>query len=198
MTFPPYRRSSAVTAALLAILPPSASHSQEAPALDPVVTEARGIVKRVAGELLGTLQSAMKDGGPVAGIAVCQSAAPLIAAEAFKSAGWSVGRTSLKIRSPANAPDAFERKALEDFVAAAKTGADLAKLERFETVTDNGKRTVRYMKAIPTAEPCLACHGSNLKPETAKAIADLYPTDQATGFALGELRGAFTLKRVLE
>jgi Protein of unknown function (DUF3365) len=197
MILTPQGRAPFTTAILLACFCAAPASSQDALPTDPLVIEARGIVKQFAGELLGTLETAMEEGGPVAGVAVCQSAAPVIAADASKSARWSVGRTALKVRSPANAPDSYERKVLEDFAFAAKAGSDLAKLERFETVTENGKRTVRFMKAIPTAEPCLACHGSNLKPEVAKAIAELYSTDQATGFALGELRGAFTLKREL-
>ncbi|MOA58455.1 hypothetical protein D3C78_1828600 [compost metagenome] len=53
------------------------------------------------------------------------------------------------------------------------------------------------MKAIPTGEPCLACHGQQIKPELAAVIDQRYPQDQARGFALGELRGAFTLRRSL-
>ncbi|MNT54386.1 hypothetical protein D3C72_1915480 [compost metagenome] len=56
----------------------------------------------------------------------------------------------------------------------------------------------RLMKAIPTGEPCLACHGQNLKPELAAVIDQRYPQDQARGFAPGELRGAFTLRRSME
>ena len=47
------------------------------------------------------------------------------------------------------------------------------------------------MRAIPTEALCLTCHGETLAPELAAAIAREYPNDQATGFKLGELRGAF-------
>lgn len=163
-----------------------------------LAVEARGIAKGFAGELMTTLQTAIKDSGTVGGIAACHVSAPAIAAEAAKKSGWSIGRTSLKVRNPANAPDAFERQTLEDFQAAALAGADLAKLERGELVKKDGKTKFRFMKAIPVGEPCLACHGSNVKPDTAKAIRDLYPEDQAVGYGLGDLRGAFTLTRSFE
>ncbi|WP_425609259.1 c-type heme family protein [Thalassobacterium sedimentorum] len=40
---------------------------------------------------------------------------------------------------------------------------------------------------------CLACHGdpASIAPEVTQKIAQLYPADTATGFAVGELRGAF-------
>ncbi len=50
------------------------------------------------------------------------------------------------------------------------------------------------MKAIPmAAEPCAACHGTDVKPDVKSEIDKLYPQDQATGFKPGELRGAFTI-----
>jgi hypothetical protein len=54
------------------------------------------------------------------------------------------------------------------------------------------------MKAIGTAEPCLACHGKQIEPALAQLIDVRYPQDQARGFAQGELRGAFTLRRPVD
>ena len=51
------------------------------------------------------------------------------------------------------------------------------------------------MKAIPTGEVCLKCHGSNVAPDVKAAIGELYPEDQATGFKAGELRGAFSVSK---
>ena len=86
---------------------------------------------------------------------------------------------------------------LEFFDAEKAKGADVAKLERSEVANVNGVPTFRYMKAIPTAEPCLTCHGSNV-PEPVKAkLAALYPEDRATGYNAGDIRGAFTLSKPL-
>jgi hypothetical protein len=49
------------------------------------------------------------------------------------------------------------------------------------------------MRAIPTDALCLTCHGKTLAPDLAAAIARNYPGDQATGFELGQLRGAFSV-----
>ncbi len=43
----------------------------------------------------------------------------------------------------------------------------------------------------------LAAGGSALKPAVAAKVKELYPEDQAVGFAAGQLRGAFTLSRPL-
>ncbi|MFN7177274.1 MAG: DUF3365 domain-containing protein, partial [Thermaurantiacus sp.] len=54
---------------------------------------------------------------------------------------------------------------------------------------------LRYMRAIPTAPQCLACHGPEeaIAPAVRAAIAERYPDDRATGFRAGELRGAFSI-----
>jgi hypothetical protein len=53
------------------------------------------------------------------------------------------------------------------------------------------------MKAIPTAELCLTCHGEALDPELQATLDELYPADKARGFKEGDIRGAFTLSRPL-
>jgi hypothetical protein len=125
---------------------------------------------------------------------VCQTIAPGLAEEAGEARGLKVGRTGLRVRNPANAPDDWERRVLEDFAAKIEAGTDVAKLEHAETVIDAvGVATFRYMKAIPmAAEPCLTCHGAP-EPALKAEILRLYPQDQATGFKPGELRGAFTV-----
>lgn len=161
------------------------------------VAEARGIVKEFFGNLKGELETAMQAGGPTNAILTCKGRAPMIAAESSKKSGWDVARTSLKLRSPANAPDPWERQVLEQFAARKAKGEDLAKMEYSEVVTEGAQKSFRYMKAIPVQELCLSCHGTNLKPEVVASLKKLYPTDQATGYKEGDLRGAFTLSKPL-
>ena len=159
--------------------------------------EARAVVGDFFKSLKGTLMTAMKEGGPVHALGVCRTRAlPLTTAAAKKSA-WKVGRTSLKLRNPSNKPDGWERAVLKDFETKKAAGADPKKLEFFEIVEADGKKTFRYMKAIPTAKPCLACHGSQIKAPVRAKLADLYPMDKATGFKPGDIRGAFTLSKAL-
>lgn len=68
-----------------------------------------------------------------------------------------------------------------------------------ETATrESGQWRYRYMKAIPLGELCANCQGTDIAPDLAAAIRAKYPQDQATGFKVGELRGAFTLSKPLE
>lgn len=165
---------------------------------DADVAEARGIVKSFAQTLKGRLTTAMSESGPLHAVDVCNVEAPRIAREHEEAGDWSVARTALKVRNPDNAPDPWERRVLEQFAERAAAGEDLATMEHVETVERDGRQVLRYMKAIPTGEMCVTCHGADLEPELAAGIDALYPEDQARGFQPGELRGAFTLSRPLD
>ncbi|MNZ74879.1 hypothetical protein D3C78_933410 [compost metagenome] len=178
-----------VTLSLLAALstPALAADVQQ------LTAEGAALIPPFQQQLLDTVKSAMQSGGPVKAVEACQLLAPQITAQ-HSQAPWKVGRTALKLRNPNNAPDAWERQVLEQFAARAAAGEPVMELKHAEIVDGE----FRLMKAIPTGEPCLACHGQNLKPELAAVIDQRYPQDQARGFAPGELRGAFTLRRSME
>jgi len=160
--------------------------------------QAGKIIKGFAMTLKGTLTQEMKAKGPVAAINVCNHKAEQIARN-FSFAGWTTGRTALKLRNTMqNTPDEWETAVLKMFEKKLAEGADPKTLTKAEIVTENGRKVFRFMKAIPVGKPCLTCHGENIKPEVRDAIEALYPNDKATGFKLGQLRGAFTLTKVLD
>lgn len=178
-----------ITAVLLGSLSTAAS----AETLPELTAEGAALVPAFQQHLLATVKSAMQAGGPAKAVEACQLLAPQIAAEHSKSP-WKVGRTALKVRNPENSADAWERQVLEQFAVRAAAGEPVAELQHAEMVQGE----FRMMKAIATGEPCLACHGKQIEPALAALIDVRYPDDQARGFALGELRGAFTLRRQVE
>ena len=187
----------AVAAALLAGCA-SSTKETTTPPVDPNVSQARGITKDFFTALKGELTTAMQAGGPTNAIAVCKDKAPAIAKEERQQSGWQkVGRTSLKLRNPANKPDAWELAVLKQFDERKAAGEDPMKIEYSEVVTAGTKKTFRYMKAIPTLDVCLACHGEKIETTTAAKLKKLYPKDQARGYKVGDLRGAFTLSKDL-
>jgi hypothetical protein len=159
------------------------------------VAGSRAVVKAFGEDLRAQLMAALKTDGPVAAIEVCNMSAPEIALDQERATGWSVGRTSLKLRNPDNAPDAWEGGVLESFEARKAAGESAKALEHWAVVETDTGRVFRYMKAIPTGEPCLACHGGDLKPAVAAKLDMLYPNDRARGFAVGDIRGAFTIEQ---
>ena len=62
---------------------------------------------------------------------------------------------------------------------------------------EDGRAVYRYMRALPTQELCLGCHGTDdrLSPAVKARLAALYPDDKAVGYGLGQIRGAMTIKK---
>jgi hypothetical protein len=182
-----------IAALLIGALPAAATAAET----DALAAEARGIIQGFAGELKGELQGAMKSGGPGKAIEVCNQVAPAIAEAHSERSGWQVGRTSLKLRNPANAPDAWETRVMEAFEARKAHGEAPAAIDHFAVVERDGGKVFRYMKAIPTEAVCTKCHGGELAAPVAAKLDGLYPQDQARGYREGDLRGAFTLEKRL-
>lgn len=166
--------------------------------MDALKGEAKRVMQQFGGALKGELEAAMKAGGPVAAIKVCNEKAPEIANSVSASEGWSVGRSSHKLRNQKNVADPFTAGAIEDFLSRQAKGETADTLVKAGVVEENGKKVFRIVKAIPTGEVCLNCHGGDtVKAEVVDELAKLYPEDQARGFAVGEMRGVFTLAKEL-
>lgn len=147
------------------------------------------LADRFQKELLSALTAAMAAEGPQGAIGVCSSIAPALAAQLSEESGASVRRTALKTRNPAAKADATEQRVMASWAAAPID--DEGRPKRW-TAREGGE--YRYMRAIPTMPMCLACHGENIALEVTAAIRAHYPEDQATGFAPGQLRGAFSIR----
>jgi len=159
--------------------------------------QARALIGDFMTTLQGELKSGLQEGGPPAAVRVCEDVAPTIAGSLSDQSGWQVGRTSLKTRNLDNAPDPWEEQVLEQFKDRKTAGQPVSDMTYAAVVEEDGIKTYRFMKAIPTQEVCLACHGKNLSPELVEVLDKLYPEDQARGYEVGDIRGAFTLSKPL-
>ena len=161
--------------------------------------KARETALTLAERLRSQLAAAIKSGGMVSALGLCQTISPDLVTSANDEFGFETGRTALRLRNPENAPDEWELKVLQQFQSQIAAGTDPAKLEFAETVTTaEGDKLFRYIKPIMTADMCLGCHGTDVKPDVKAEIARYYPEDKAMGFKLGELRGAFSLVQLVE
>jgi Protein of unknown function (DUF3365) len=168
-----------------------------APAEMSWVPQARAVSTSVPPKLLAVLQEEIARGGPEGAIGVCREQAPALARAASEQSGWAVKRVSLRNRNPKAVPDAWERAALEDFDRRAAAKESPATLEKAELAMVNGQPVQRYMRALPTMALCTQCHGAadKLSPAVTARLKALYPDDRATGYAVGDIRGAMTLSR---
>lgn len=185
-------RKTALTFALACALPALAAD-------DPMLAEARSVASAIPPKLLNVLQEEIANGGSVQAIGVCRDKAPAMAKEASEKSGWAIRRVSLKNRNPKAVPDPWEKSVLEDFDYRAAAGENPATIEKGEAVTIDGKPFYRYMKALPTQQICVQCHGpeANLPTGIKHKLKELYPDDRATGYEPGSIRGAITIKKPL-
>lgn len=169
------------------------------PDLQTRLQAARETARTYSDGLKGKLSEAIKTGGIKGAVGQCTTIAPELNASISEQSPFEIGRTALKLRNPDNAPDPWERANLELFVRQLSAGGDHKTMEAYDvTVTKEGQKLFRYMRPILTGEMCLGCHGPAVPQDIKQEIARSYPDDKATGYTLGELRGAFTLVQEVE
>lgn len=157
---------------------------------------------KVTGAFLKELGEAMTremtKGGPIEAIKVCAELAPEIANRLSRENGWRVTRVGTRVRNPLlGMPDVWEQRILEGFAARAAKGETFAGMSHGEVVSEPGGQYYRFMKPILIQPKCLLCHGPvETMPESIKTILKQhYPFDAATGYQVGDLRGAVSIKQ---
>ena len=174
-------------------------------AMDDDITQRQAAAKAATQSLVGRLGERLKEemsaGGPHAAITVCRDVAPQIAGDLSRANGWRVTRVGTRVRNPMlGIPDAWEQEVLAKFEQRFAAGEPPADVAFGEVVAEPDGRYYRFMKAIPTQDACLSCHGDPAK-IAAPVRAELqrhYPLDRATGYRVGELRGAVSIKQPLD
>ena len=162
---------------------------------------ARAAAGQFLHKLGGALKREIKKGGPDHAIGVCRDLAPQIAGELSRANGWRVTRVGTRVRDPLlGMPDRWERKVLSAFKARAAKGESYRDMTFGAVVDYGGKPHYRFMKAIAVRKVCLKCHGSPQQiPTNVQAkLARTYPHDRATGYKVGELRGAVSINQPLD
>jgi hypothetical protein len=193
-------RRGALVLALLAGLQAAAAAASE-DELRGFAEEGRRLAGQIVGQVRGELLKELERTGPIRAISVCKYSAPEITSAISRLSGMRVTRVALRPRNPAlGEPDAWEQKILLDFEKRLAKGERAEQLEFAETVQEPQGRSLRYMKAIPMAQPCLVCHGpsSQLSEGVRAQLAAEYPNDRAVDYQVGQVRGAVSIKKALK
>lgn len=133
---------------------------------------------KLSQSLKASLIKALQSGGPDAGVRACTKLAPKITQQVAKAEGIEMGRTSFKVRNPANqAPDFVKPIVLARWDKPVAMKGPLGETALVQPIT--------------LGAACLACHGpkETLADSVKQALAQAYPDDRATGFEVGNLRG---------
>jgi Protein of unknown function (DUF3365) len=151
-------------------------------------------------DLKGVLISQIQTNGVLKAVSVCSDTAQVLTNNFGIQKGVYIRRVSFKNRNGNNSPDDFEKKVLSKFELLHQNKELNSETEHTEIVQEGEFKYLRYLKPILVQAECLNCHGSenDILPEVKQLIAQEYPKDKAVGYLIGDLRGAVSLKRVVE
>lgn len=190
-------RRAASSVFIMALLPVAAYAQNEIALREQAAqTVAASFLRQLSGELMREMSN-----GPAQAATVCRDIAPELAGMLSRQNGWQVTRIGTRVRNPLlGLPDAWESKVLGDFEKRVAAGEDIAAMSFGELVDNGASQEYRYLKAIGVQAPCLVCHGSSEQiPGNVKdSLAQFYPRDRAVDYALGQLRGAISIRQPMD
>ncbi len=139
----------------------------------------------------GNLKKHLKAGGPADALNFCSMNAADLTAKVDNELGKdvSIKRITLKPRNPANEATGDEKAVLEALQTLNENHVRLPR--HLVQKTQNGYKYYKPLRI--TKKVCLKCHGTNIDPKLKAEIAKRYPSDKATGYKMGDLRGAIVV-----
>jgi hypothetical protein len=191
------RRGLILLAVCLMVVSTDPSNAQQGSkdiVVEEALMDARNVSNQLAEKVRGLLLQEIEKGGFSSAVRVCSELAQEMTLQFNAQTGHYVRRISLKYRNPKNVPDAYEQRKLEEFNILNQK-KELSN-EYSEIVEEQGKKYLRYLRPLIVAPLCVTCHGSkeNIPQEVKTILAERYPDDRATGFLVGDVRGAITVK----
>ena len=138
------------------------------------------------GTLLNAVAKAMQEGGTENAVAYCSKQAYPLLDSISMAEGYDICRISKKNRNPANALSTEMDQSIWSYY---ESNPSVKK----DTLLMNEELNNIYHRPIHLGmSTCLKCHGergSDIDSTTYQLIHELYPTDKAIDYKLGELRG---------
>lgn len=157
-----------------------------------VMQEAEKVVASTEGLLKSTLQSKIKNEGFEAAVKYCHVNAQAISDSMSEQYKVRVRRTSFRYRNPLNMPDSLDRVILHSYEDTLESKGEIG-----VRIAESEKGIKRYYSPITVMPVCLNCHGmpgEELSADLHALILDEYPEDEAVGYSLGDLRGAWVVE----
>lgn len=147
--------------------------------------------KQTQGILAKNLMAAIKKTGTEGALEFCNHKAYPLTDSMATALSAHLKRVTDKARNPNNQASEEELKHIEAFKKALSQG------EKPKPIFTEKDNQVLAYYPIMTNSMCLQCHGKpqeNILAPTLQKIAQLYPKDQAQGYAENEIRGMWVVK----
>lgn len=169
---------------ILAVLLVAPVAAQPTPSALPVAVAELERIDALRSGLAGTFAMTGAPADQAAFARVCQPVG-MAMQQAAAANGWQAGQVAVRFRNPANRADAEAERVLQQMARDASLQAVTLRTSK------EGKAGARYLRRITVESSCLLCHGAReTRPEF---ITRQYPDDRAYGFAVGDLRGAYSV-----
>lgn len=151
-------------------------------------------------DLKDVLIKQIQTNGVLQALSVCSDTAQVLTNNFGLQKGVYIRRVSFKNRNENNYPDDFEKKVLNKFELLHQNKELNNETEYAEIIQEGEFKYLRYVKPILVQAECLNCHGSetDIMPEVKQLIVQEYSNDKAIGYKVDDLRGAVSLKKVVE
>lgn len=146
-------------------------------------------VTNISQLLFTELTKAIQEQGSVHAMDFCSKEAQRMTREVNDQfPDLTIKRTSLQYRNAKNAPDVYEREALEYFARALKARREMPS-DYVQYV--KSKQEYRYYRPLKIGTGCLMCHGDpkTMEPDILALLKKYYPNDKAVGYKDGDFRG---------
>jgi len=152
-------------------------------------------ISTLESRLASRLKEAISKDGFVSGLEVCSVDAMPISSEVRNEFDLiDLKRVGTRVRNPKNSPDGWEADVLEELIGSGDVVKD-AKI-----VLDPLNEKLHAVKPIMVKPLCTQCHGTveTISKKVALKLKELYPSDKAIGYKVGELRGFFHVSQKLK
>ena len=141
--------------------------------------------------LSGQLKAAMQEGGVQHAVQYCNTVAYPLVDSLSGTYGATIRRASNKARNPKDEPTELEATVINAYQNDLNQGTPLK-----PHIQQLASGEIAFFAPITTQDLCLKCHGKlgeTLAVADYAVIKDLYPADDAIGYASGELRGVWSI-----
>ncbi len=159
-----------------------------------LLSKSKSIAQEFASTLKSELQQALQKSGPVGAIEVCKKVS-VKTEEKFQEQYPDIvrlRRISLKTRNPEiHTPTPEEKKWLEETSFVMQGGS-----KPVAGILGGEEKKTVLLPIVIKEGVCLMCHGPKdmLDEQLIEALQKHYPNDQATGYQIGDLRGAISIQ----
>ena len=139
-----------------------------------------GALKKALGS---KLMASIQEGGPEAAVELCALEALPLTSQIAREQGLELSRITDRPRNPQNGATP------EELALLMRMQEDL-KDNRLQAIYRLGEVAYHPLEVQPL---CLICHGGEIGPDLAQTLKEKYPGDRATGYKMGQIRGAIKI-----